>query len=365
MKKEKIIIIPFNIPWNWSTDYTNQTAKILSKKNIVICFLWEDVLSLKEYFVARKSLKLFEQLSKNLFIYYPIHIIPFRRFNFIVSLNLYLNIIIVKLLVKSLELKYGRKEKMLWIFHPTFLHLLKLFGKNYVSLYDCVDYSDDIKQENKLIRQANFMTVISKTLYKLHQHKRKDIGIVPQGFRMIGAKGKKVSKFTNKRPIIGFVGGINNRLNLSLLLPLIKNNPKWQFVFWGPIQDKKPNYLFSLSNVIYGVSKNKKELPSIISQFDICIIPYDTSQNFNKYCYPMKLFEYFYMGKPVVSTPIEELKHFPKFVKIGNTAKEWEKHIKTLLSKSWSEKYKKEQKRLAEENSWENKIKAINQLINQ
>ena len=36
------------------------------------------------------------------------------------------------------------------------------------------------------------------------------------------------------------------------------------------------------------------------------------------------------MGKPVVSTPIEELKAFPTFVKIGNTAEEWEKHIKTL-----------------------------------
>ena len=75
----------------------------------------------------------------------------------------------------------------------------------------------------------------------------------------------------------------------------------------------------------------------------------------------MKLFEYFYLGKPVISTPIEELKRFPKFVKIGKTAKEWEKHIKFLLSKPWP--YQKEQKKLAKENSWKSKIEVISKII--
>jgi len=77
----------------------------------------------------------------------------------------------------------------------------------------------------------------------------------------------------------------------------------------------------------------------------------------------MKLFEYFYMGKPVISTPIEELKRFPKFVKTGDTAEEWEHNIKELLSKPWPRRFQKEQRRLATQNSWEKKLFYITSLI--
>lgn len=79
--------------------------------------------------------------------------------------------------------------------------------------------------------------------------------------------------------------------------------------------------------------------------------------------YPMKLFEYFYAGKPVVSTPIEELKRFPKYVKTGNAADEWEKHIRMLLSRPWPKVYMGEQRELARKNSWDKKIQAISSVI--
>ena len=77
----------------------------------------------------------------------------------------------------------------------------------------------------------------------------------------------------------------------------------------------------------------------------------------------MKLFEYFFLGKPVVSTPIEELKRFPKFVKIGNTNEEWEKHIKNLLSKPWPKENQKQQRKLSEENSWRKKVAKITNVM--
>ena len=65
------------------------------------------------------------------------------------------------------------------------------------------------------------------------------------------------------------------------------------------------------------------------------------------------------MGLPVISTPIEELKRFPKFVKIGKNPGEWSKYTNDLLSKIWSKKHKEEQRRLAEQNSWEIKVNMI------
>ena len=65
--KKSLIIIPFNIPWNWSTDYTNQTAKILSQKgNIVICLLLEDIqqFSIKEFIRQRKKPEIHVRLKR-------------------------------------------------------------------------------------------------------------------------------------------------------------------------------------------------------------------------------------------------------------------------------------------------------------
>jgi len=169
------------------------------------------------------------------------------------------------------------------------------------------------------------------------------------------------------------VGGLNDRLDFVLLHKLIKNNPRWCFVFWGPIQHtlirnkpevkEKLQYILSLPNVTHGRSANKREIANIISQFDICIIPYDSSLEFNKYSYPLKTFEYFYMGKPVISSPIKELGRFPNFVKIRKSAADWEKTIEKLLKKPWPETYKKKQQQIAKDNAWENKLENISLLI--
>ena len=79
----------------------------------------------------------------------------------------------------------------------------------------------------------------------------------------------------------------------------------------------------------------------------------------------MKLFEYFYMGKPVISTPIEEVKRFPNYVKIGNTVEEWKKHITSLLSHSWPKSYQKKQREMAIANNWSKKISIIGEIISE
>ena len=77
----------------------------------------------------------------------------------------------------------------------------------------------------------------------------------------------------------------------------------------------------------------------------------------------MKLFEYFFLGKPVVSTPIVELRKFKKYVKTGATSKMWREHIRALISESWPKKYQKEQRRLALDNNWREKISSILKMV--
>src|SRR3990172_10643404 len=100
MIKNCIVLIPFNVPWEWSTDYTNQTAYVLSKKNIVIGYMWSEAYSFKEYAQKHKLPRIIKKHSKNLFLYYPIFFIPGRRFKIVSYLNETLNFFFFKFLIK-------------------------------------------------------------------------------------------------------------------------------------------------------------------------------------------------------------------------------------------------------------------------
>lgn len=377
MIKNKTIIIPYLLPWDWSADYQRQTCLVLSKKNNLIN-LFEHKSSF--FLFGKRKIKSHNSCNKkNIFFLKPQHFLPLGRFTFIKQINqlVFLSFLLIKL---------KRKQVIIWIFDPDFyfyLNLKKIFPK-VVWIYDCVDFHSSIDKkihkkiqyrQELLMKKSDLVFFNSKTLKKLFSKHNSKSYLVPQGFDVSKFSKSKIknNKIPKNKPVIGFVGGINYRIDYELLEKIIRECPQYNFVFWGPKQKdsqdqfvktkQKINSLQQYKNTIWGKSNNKSEIPKIIAQFDVCIIPYNSSIDFNLNCFPMKLFEYFYMGKPILSTPINELKHFPKFVEIGNSAQVWKKHITSLLAKPWPTSYKRQQRKLAIENSWENKIESISQII--
>ena len=367
-----LVLVPSHLLWNWTADYYNQTAGILSKDNVVIVVLWAEKATIKDLVLKRKRHKIIREEYKNLWLFTPIYPIPFLRFSIIEKANVFVNMVLLKIIIRIfINKKFS--SKILWIFYPEFVFYLNYF-KDFKSLYDCVDYYDDLPK-NKLFvftqRHAeaqlsnNSLRVFANSQVLLNKLSKlsKDIKLVPQGFsspcNINYPTPMKIKKI--KRPVVGYAGGINDRLDYCLLYEIIKNNSNWNFVFWGPIQTQNPllSDIIKAKNVYYGKSDIRDEVYSVIRKFDIGMLPYDPSIDFNKYCYPMKLFEYLYMGKPVISTPIQELELFLKYVTIVRSVLEWEKSIKKLLLKPWPNVYQKEQRRIAEANSWENKLGEI------
>ena len=346
MLKNKTILIPFTLPWDWSADYQKQTCLELAKNNQVIVYFPG-----RAYFFLKPSIP--SGINHfNIRVEIPKYYLPFRRFTFIEKIN---QAISIKILKKKLP-----QNTILWIFDPIFhSYPQQLKLKISLSLYDCVDYHDSInkkehcqirEQEDKLLENVDLVLVNSTTLQNIH-HKYKS-HLVPQGFNkdIFTKPAREKINLPSDKPLIGFIGGINYRLDFKLLNSLIKNNLQWNFVFVGPTQyisptskinlQKQINLLKQYPNSIWRGNIKKKHIPSLIKKFDVAMIPYDISYKFNQYCYPMKLFEYFYLSKPVISTPIKELQlvQFKNLIKIDNTAKGWEKYINDLLLKPWPKK---------------------------
>lgn len=369
------IIIPEINEKNAICNYLVQTASVLAKKNYptYIYYLHQS---------PRFNNNLV-QLSPFLYSFIPKKFIPFNRFSLVQQINIHLSFIYLYLIC----IFRHHITPIFWFFYPQASSLLKVSPPPSKLIYDIVDFYtspnskvNNILQQQKrlLLKKANLITAISQSLINNYQKilPAASINLVVQGFNLIKnssdihPKIKKLQKFSHK---IGFIGAINNRLDYDLLFKLISSTPQYNYIFIGPLGNdanvfpkpvkKLAKKLFSFKNVYHIDLVPKSQIGQFIDIFDITIIPYDINDDFNRLCYPMKLFEYFASGKPVISTPIEELKNFPKLVFISNQASDWEKDINKIFSTPWPKSLQQQEKIIAKKNSWKNKVDQILQLI--
>lgn len=244
MNRRNLILIGYGFD-EVTTDYVRQTIFHLEKNNFVVSVNLlnrQESFFLKQLFTTGRIGPFFHEWSANHYQYTPQRILPFARFELIKKINICIDIIII-FVFSFLKRKINVKsKKILWIFHPWvfthyFLDIKFIFN---CSLYDCVDYyNDEIFDEKKICSAVDLVVVNSQTLYKkLSKFKRKMI-LVVQGFDHKLFSSSIDNNIVKKSIIktIGYVGGINNRLDYELLYSLVISNPQIRFVFCGPIFD--------------------------------------------------------------------------------------------------------------------------------
>ncbi|NEX87424.1 glycosyltransferase [Aeromonas rivipollensis] len=105
------------------------------------------------------------------------------------------------------------------------------------------------------------------------------------------------------------------------------NNPKTAFILIGDKpQDKKIN---DYHNIIYLGAKNIEELPSYLHYCDFTLLPFVPGK-ISDAVSPIKVFEYLFMGKKVVSSFLPEIVDYPG-VCIANDKKEFSDLCKSVL----------------------------------
>ena len=379
--KKYVILIPFHNPWTWHTDYANQTAVILSRTQIVVCFLWGDAVSLWELLQHRNTYRPIVR-HNNLWKVQPLFLLPGKRIFAIQLVNIFLNILFVHILCSGIALWHARTN-LFWFFgyyDPAFI-ILPPFFRHWKTIYDCVDIATHPNQrlarhirtsEAHLLEYAWIVIVNSQTLRDKIRTKRPDVYTVPLGFRMDMFRRPKhyTSGYTGRRPVVGYIGSIDYRLDFTVLLSVIKNRPDWQFMLVGPIfydhlsaaKRHTMETILRLPNVTHD-NVEPSMIPSVLSQFSVALIPYDMTIPLSKYAYPMKIMEYFYAQKPVVSAPIDELLRFAPLIRFARSRTEWDHSIHTALIHPMTTAQKHLAVSIARQNSWEEKVAAVMTFI--
>jgi len=122
------------------------------------------------------------------------------------------------------------------------------------------------------------------------------------------------------RPVLGVIGGINAKLDLTLLAKLAERRPVWSLALVGPLSygldDGQVTRLRALRNVHFLGPVPPERVPATIAACDVCLIPYRLNEQ-TRHVNPLKVYEYLAAGKPVVGTALPELGQFGGSVKVS------------------------------------------------
>ena len=250
-----------------------------------------------------------------------------------------------------------------------------------LSVYHCVDPiigSYDANHgrlsEDLIIKHADLIICTSKQLYKEKAAKNLDSYFIPNAANLeFSSLATKTDLIINERlneipkPVVGYFGNIERRINFDLLFEVADSNPDKSFVFAGPVTESFVPLTFrNLPNVYFIGRIPYAEMPSVIKGFDVCMIPFKKDGVSNT-IFPLKLFEYLGAGKPVIATDFNlDLQEFTRnSVSYCATAKDFNVALaKTLQQDDTNTIQIAERLKIASENTWEVRFTQFSTLIN-
>ncbi len=110
----------------------------------------------------------------------------------------------------------------------------------------------------------------------------------------------------NLRPVAGYVGVIDERLDLGLVADPADALPDWRIAMVGPVAKIDPATLPRARNIAYPGPAQYSELPAVMAGFDVALMPFALNEA-TRTISPTKTLEYLAAGLPVVSTRVPDV----------------------------------------------------------
>lgn len=242
--------------------------------------------------------------------------------------------------IKWASRRLGFKKPLCWVGTPTGFPIVKNLDKSKM-LYQCTDlYAAYDGVDNEVIRDLDYklrtmsdVTIFCSSLLKetfgpdCAKAVFVDHGVDYNDF-VTGASAAEPKDLSGiPHPRVGFVGGISNGVfDTQLFLDVARKAPEFNFVLVGNCD--LPSDWCTLKNVHLLGKKNLSEVPAYMAYCDVLTV-FFCNNDWTNACNPIKVKEYFAVGKPVVSTPIAELNNYPGLIMTAATSEEFIEYLRT------------------------------------
>lgn len=256
----------------------------------------------------------------------------------------------------------------------------RLLEKAELSLFDISDdflelgYGTDARElfkrnMTKYIKAADIVLTVNEYVKNKYAHLNARMQVIRNGtnydnfdrrnYKAIDA----LERFKqNNAPIIGYIGIANmGRIDAGLLDYLLEKRPDWHFVFVGSAHQNFRERYERYDHVHLIEPVHYQELPCYIRYFNVAFVPFSQNEN-TKGNDLLKLHDFLAMGKPIVSSDIGGATDFKEVIWLAGTPIEFLAAIEQALH-SDNEKEVARRKQVAFQNSWQNRVKELEQLI--
>ena len=376
-------------PWEHIWRNRHQIMSRLAEKNRVLFveprpYLREVIRDWRAGKVGWKDLSrpLVTQIKENLWAYHPPLFAPLSgRYPLSVILR-WLRETQMKRVMRQL----GFTAPILWLYRPNMADAVGRYGEKLVTYHIVDQYSayeadfqsvygqerrSSVEQsERTMLGLADLVIVTSSSLLEEKGHYNANTHWVPNGvdyeaFSTAALSGALPPDDVAAlpRPIVGYVGAINEKLDYELLRQVALEIP-CTLILVGPVHlrlDLSGPKMLDLPNVCFLGAKPVSDVARYVAACDVCLMPYKLNE-WTAHINPLKLYEYLAAGKPVVSTAIPATAGFEQVIRIAGGQAGFCQHVGHALEER-DASLVRDRMNLAAQNTWMARVEKLSELV--
>ena len=205
-------------------------------------------------------------------------------------------------------------DRIGWLYTPLALDAALAVNPS-VLVYDVMDDLASFKdaprelvlRQRQALRAADVVFTGGRSLHRgIVDQRPNDTFLFPSGVEPEHYERARTFRFDNTKPVAGYVGVIDERLDLELVAGLAAELPEWEIRMVGPVAKIADDDLPRADNIVYAGPQPYDELPEVMAGFDVALMPFALNDA-TKSISPTKTLEYLAAGLPVVSTRIADV----------------------------------------------------------
>jgi glycosyltransferase involved in cell wall biosynthesis len=222
-------------------------------------------------------------------------------------------------MLRALFAEHGIENPVHWYYSPMFLPLGSALPASLV-VYDCMDELASFKfapeslleREKRLLERADLVFTGGQSLYEAKRARHPQVFAFPSSVDVPHfasareAQPQPAELAAIPHPRLGYMGVIDERMDLDLLAAVAEARPDWSIVLLGPVVKIRPEDLPQFPNVHAVGGRSYGELPGWLAHLDVALMPFARNEA-TRFISPTKTPEYLAAGLPVVSTPIRDV----------------------------------------------------------
>jgi glycosyltransferase involved in cell wall biosynthesis len=206
-------------------------------------------------------------------------------------------------------------DKDVWLYAPTALSIAVALQPR-ILIYDVMDdlasFADAPPEMRLRMRRALLIADVvfagGRSLHRSAAAVRRTLPthLFPSGVECGHYARSRELRQSHRHPVAGYVGVLDERLDLNLIARLAAELPDWDIQMVGPTTKIDPGSLPQTANLQYLGMQSYDRLPEVMAGFDVALMPFALNEA-TRSISPTKTLEYLAAGLPVVSTRVPDV----------------------------------------------------------